>query len=176
MAKANLAIETTISQDVPLEDYLKRVDLLVRGKALSDALKSASKIVQKEAQKRISRSSQTGTAKKKSRKQKERDLARKPLADSIAIKMVQKNDGQLHMAITGQKIEPHMKGKDRKNTTAHSHLLEFGHKAYFWSDKPSTRKTFVEAKRWLAPSVDTTKTQQNQAVVSSLERSIAGAR
>ena len=75
MAKAKLAIETTISQDVPLEDYLKRVDLLVRGKALANALKSASKIVQKEAQKRISRSSQTGTAKKKSRKQKERDRA-----------------------------------------------------------------------------------------------------
>lgn len=171
---AKMAIESSITQDVPLEDYLKRVDLLVRGKALANALKSASKIVQKEAQKRIPRSSVTGTSKKKSRKQKDRDKSRKPLADSIAIKMVAKNDGRLHMAITGQKIEPEMKGS-KKTATAHSHLLEFGHKAFFWSDKQSTRKAFVDAKRWLAPSVDTTRSQQQQAMVSSLERSIAGA-
>lgn len=175
MAKGRLAIESSISEDVPLEDYLKRVDLLVRGKALADALKAAAKIVQKDAQKRIPRSDRTGTKKKKSRLQQQRDMLRKPLADSIAIKMVSKKDGQLHMAITGQKLEPHMKGRDRKNTTAHSHLLEFGHKAHYWSDKPATRKTFVEAKRWLAPAVDSTQTQQNQAVISSLERSIRGA-
>jgi hypothetical protein len=176
MAKAKMAIESSISEDIKIEDYLQRVDLLVRGKALADALKAASKIVQKDAQARIPRSDRTGTSKKKSKKQRDRDMLRKPLADSIAIKMVSKNDGMLHMAITGQKLEPHMKGKDRKNTTAHGHLLEFGHKAYFWSDKPATRKTFVEAKRWLAPAVDSTQIQQNQAVISSLEKSIRSSR
>lgn len=169
---SKMKIESSISERVPVEDYLKRIDFLVRGKALADALKAGSRVVQQDAQKRISRSDKTGTAKKKSKTQQARDRMRKPLADSIAIKMVSKNDGMLHVAITGQKLEPHMQGRDRKNTTAHGHLLEFGHKAYFWSDQPSSRKTFVEAKRWLAPAVDSTRPQQDQAVIASLERSI----
>jgi hypothetical protein len=171
MAKA-MAIETSITEGVPIEDYLKRLDWLVRNKALADALRAGSKVVQKDAARRIPRSDKTGTAKKKSKAQRDRDKLRKPLADSIAIKMISKNDGTLHIAVTGQKIEPHMQGRDRKNTTAHSHLLEFGHKAHYWNKEPATRNTFVQAKRWLAPAVDSTKPQQQQAVVASLERAI----
>lgn len=173
---SSMKIETSITEQVPVEEYLKRVDLLVRGKALADALKAGSKVVQKDASKRISRSDKTGTAKKKSKAQRDRDRMRKPLADSIAIKMVSKRDGTLHIAITGQKLEPHMMGRDRKGATAHGHLLEFGHRAHFWSDEPSTRKVFVEAKRWLAPAVDSTRPQQNQAVIASLERAIGSQR
>lgn len=175
MAKA-MAIESSVKEGVPIEDYLKRLDFLVRGKALAAALKAGSKVVQKDASVRISRSDKTGTAKKKSKSQRERDRMRNPLAESIAIKMVSRNDGTLHIAITGQKLEPHMRGRDRKNTTAHGHLLEFGHKAHYWSREPATRNTFVQAKRWLAPAVDSTRTQQQQAIVTSLERAIGSQR
>jgi hypothetical protein len=216
MAKANLAIEVDLKESFPIEEYLKDIDLFVRHKAIPTALRAASRIVVAEAKRRAPRSSKTGTAKKKSKSQQQADARRRPLADSLATKIVSKRGGEVTIAISGQKLLPHERGKRKKSETAHSHLLEFGHRGVFWkrtnwvyetkqeeggfryrlradgtreSDEKrlrtvrvatlvggQTRRDWVEAKKFLAPAVDTTKTQQHQAMIVSLEKMIAGAK
>jgi hypothetical protein len=127
-----MQIETAISEDFPLEKYLQQIDLLVRHKAIPVALRAASRIVIADAKKRVPRSSKTGTAKKKSKTQQQADARRRPLADSLATKIVSKRDGEVTIAISGQKLLPHEYGKRKKSETAHSHLLEFGHRGVFW--------------------------------------------
>ena len=169
---AKMAFETAIGETFPLERLLSELDILVRGKALEAALKAASKIVSDEASRRISRSSATKTADKKSQKQKRADATRKPLADSIGVKVIRKKNDSVFIAVTGQKLEPSQKGGRRRSVVAHSHLLEFGHKGYLWSKKASTRKSFVEAKKWLAPAVDTTLESQQMMVIEKLDKAI----
>lgn len=211
-----MRIESSVSENFPIEDYLKQIDILVRHTALPKAITAASKVVVNDAKKRIPRSSVTGTAKKKSKSQREADKRRRPLADSIGTKIIKKKDGQVVIGVTGQKLLPEQIGKDRKSVVAHSHLLEFGHRGVFWrrtnwsfetkledggfkyrqradgtrrSDERiqrrvksatlvggQTRRDFVEAKRWLAPAVDSTQAQQYQAMVSTLSQMIASQR
>lgn len=209
---AKMAFETAIGETFPLERLLSELDILVRGKALEAALKAASKIVSDEASRRISRSSTTKTADKKSQKQKRADATRKPLADSIAVKIIRKKNDSVFIAVTGQKLEPSQKGGRKRSVVAHSHLLEFGHRGVFWkrsnwqfgSEKQETgfryrlradgtrrtderrirfaraatlvggnsRKDFVEAKKWLAPAVDTTLESQQMMVIEKLDKAI----
>lgn len=131
MAK-KMVIDTKISESFPLEEYLQRVDWLVRREALDKALRAAGKVVIADAKQRIPRSSKTGTGKKKSKSQQDADRRRRPLADSIATKIVKKNDGALVIGITGQKLLPEQIGREKKSVTAHGHLLEFGHRAVYW--------------------------------------------
>lgn len=213
---AKMQIESSVSESFPIEDYLKRMDWLVRHTAIPKAITAAARVVVADAKKRIPRSSKTGTAKKKSKSQQEADKRRRPLADSIGTKVVSKRDGELVIGITGQKLLPEQIGKDKKAVVAHSHLLEFGHRGVFWkrsnwefgtrsevgefkyrqrsdgtrrSDERlirtvrvatnvggQTRRDFVEAKRWLAPAVDSTKAQQHQAMVQTLESMIGSQR
>lgn len=211
--KNKLQIEAKFAESFPIEKYLEQIDIFVRHEAMPKAIKAASKIVVDDAKKRIPRSSVTGTARKKSKKQQEADRRRKPLADSIGTKLVRKRGGEVVIGITGQKLLPEQIGKDKKSVTAHSHLLEFGHRGVFWgrsnwqfgtktedggfrfrqrldgtrqSDERrvrqvrvatlvggQTRRDYVEAKKWLAPAVDSTKSQQHAAVVQTLEQMIA---
>jgi hypothetical protein len=127
-----MQIEASVAEAFPLEDYLQRLDIMVRHQAIPTALRAASRIVVADAKKRVPRSSKTGTAKKKSKSQQQADARRRPLADSLATKIVSKRDGELTIAISGQKLLPHEMGKRKKSETAHSHLLEFGHRGVFW--------------------------------------------
>ena len=213
---AKMQIESSVSENFPVEEYLQQMDWLVRHTAIPKAITAAARVVVADAKKRIPRSSKTGTAKKKSKSQQEADKRRRPLADSIGTKVVSKRDGELVIGITGQKLLPEQIGKDKKAVVAHSHLLEFGHRGVFWkrsnwefgtrsevgefkyrqradgtrrSDERlirtvrvatnvggQTRRDFVEAKRWLAPAVDSTKAQQHQAMVQTLESMIGSQR
>lgn len=127
-----MSIEVNLFENTSLENYLKQLDILIRHTALPKALSAAGRTVIAEAKKHVSRSSVTGTAKKKSKSQKEADKRRKPLADSIATKIVSKQDGLVVIGVTGQKLEPGQLNKEKKSVTAHSHLLEFGHRGVFW--------------------------------------------
>lgn len=213
--KNKLQIESNFAENFKVEEYLQQIDVFVRHQALPKAINAASKIVVKDAKNRVSRSSVTGTAKKKSKKQREADDRRRPLADSIGTKVVKKKDGEVVIGITGQKLLPEQIGR-KKSVIAHSHLLEFGHRGVFWkrtnwryeekvedggfkyrqrrdgtrqSDERRTRRVrvavlvggqtrrdFVEAKKWLAPAVDSTQTQQHQAIVSTLQQMIGSQR
>ena len=169
MAKAiKMGIE--LFEDLNIESMLSELDWLVRGRVLSSALRKAAEVVKLAASPNVPRSSITQTAKKKSQKQKRADQARVPLADAIGFKVKNYGDGQVWVAIVGAE-----KQKGRVGTTAHSHLLEYGHRAYYWSDEPATRKTFVEAKRWLAPAVDSTKAQQQDAIFGVLKSAMVRA-
>lgn len=159
-----------VIEDIPVEEYLAKIEWEVRHKVLNRALRAAAKLVQAAAVPRISRGAATGSSKKKSKKQKARDAARKPLAESIDIKIKSYADGLRFVAMVGPKKDSTMKG-----SVAHAHLLELGHKAHYWSKTPATRDTFVRAKKWLAPAVDTTLTQQLEAVRGTLERAVRAA-
>lgn len=209
---SKMHIESSVKENFPIEQYLAQIDDLVRYKAIPRAITAAAKVVIADAKQRIPRSSKTGTAKKKSKTQRAADSRRRPLADSIGTKIVTKNDGQLVIGVTGQKLTPEQKGQ-KKSVVAHSHLLEFGHRGVFWkrsnwsfSTKSEegafrsrmradgtrateernirtikvatlvggqTRRDYVEAKKWLAPAVDSTKSQQHQAMIQTLEAMIA---
>lgn len=196
-------------EDLSIESFLQELDWLNRSNALALALRRASEVVQQNAIPRISRSSVTGTAKKKSRQQQRADQRRKPLADSVEVVVRRYADDTVFLAVTGQKLEPDQIGKGKKSVVAHSHLLELGHRAVFWgrsnweyrkeqevggfrfkqrsdgtrrSDERlirtktvavnvggSTRADFVKAKRWLAPAVDSTKAQQQDAIFGVLK-------
>lgn len=169
MAKAySYSVETF--EDISIESMLEQIDYLNRSTVIARALRRAANIVKENAIPRISRSEQTKTAEKKSAKQKQSDKWRKPLADSIDIVLRTYKDGLVFVALTGPKRESGQRG-----TTAHAHLLEKGHRAYFWSKQPSTRKTFVEGKRWLAPAIDTTMAHQQDVVLGTLLSAIKSA-
>ncbi len=162
-----VGIRMEAAEDWDLEHYLSQLDIMMRGSVVANALRAAGAIVQTEAVRRIPRSIETGTAKKKSQKQKRRDQQRKPLADSIDIKLKHYDDGRVIVAMVGPKKEGPL-----KSNVAHAHLVELGHKAHYWSKEPSSRKPFVEAKRWLAPAVDTTQSMQFDAMVGVLEKAV----
>lgn len=158
----------TISETVKMEDYLSRLDFLMRGNAVSSALNAAGKVVVKAAKQNLDshRSERTGTGEKQSVKAKAARAKRKPIADSIATIVRRYRDGLLFAAIVGA----------RKPYQTHGHLLEDGHVGHFWRKKGTigpTRLGVVQAKRWLAPAVDSTRSQQDAAVIKSLENSIA---
>lgn len=159
-----------IIEDIPVEEYLARIEWEMRHKVLNRAMRAAAKLVEAAAVPRISRSASTGSSKKKSKKQKAQDAARKPLAESIDIKIKSYADGLRFVAMVGPRKDSTIKG-----SVAHAHLLELGHKAHYWSKTPATRDTFVRAKRWLAPAVDTTMSQQLETVRMTLERAVKAA-
>jgi len=159
-----------VIEDIPVEEYLTKIEWEMRHKVLARALRESGKLVQAAAVPRISRSEVTGSSKKQSKKQQARDAARKPLAESIDIKVKKYDDGLRFVALVGPRKDSSIKG-----SVAHAHLLELGHKAHYWSKTPATRDTFVRAKRWLAPAVDTTMSQQLETVRTTLERAVKAA-
>ena len=163
-------VSVEINEDLPIDEFLDQLDWELRSKALANALKQASIIVKENAIPRIPRSRETGTSNKKSERQKRADARRKPLADSIDFKIKPYEDGRVFVAIVGPAEESGVKG-----TTAHAHLVELGHRAYYWSKYPSSRKPFVDAKRWLAPAVDSTQHRQQNAVFYTLQNAAAKA-
>lgn len=163
-----MAIE--VIEEIPVEEYLEKIEWEMRSKVLARALREAAKLVQAAAIPLVPRSAITGSSKKKSRKQKARDAARKPLAETIEIKVKSYDDGLRFVAMVGPRKDSAVKG-----SVAHAHLLELGHKAHYWSKTPATRDTFVRAKRWLAPAVDSTRTQQIEVVRGTLERAVKAA-
>jgi len=163
-------VSVELEENLPIEDFLEQIDWELRSKVLAAALKQASIIVKEDAIPRIPRSQETGSSKKKSQKQKRADARRKPLADSIDFKIKPYDDGRVFVAIVGPAEEAGAKG-----TTAHAHLVELGHRAHYWSKYPASRKPFVEAKRWLAPAVDSTQQRQQNAIYYTLQNAAAKA-
>jgi hypothetical protein len=52
-----MQIEASVAEAFPLEDYLQRLDIMVRHQAIPTALRAASRIVVADAKKRVPRSS-----------------------------------------------------------------------------------------------------------------------
>lgn len=148
-----------INESVNLGKYLNKIDVAVRDVAKQMALEAAGRIVAQKAASLAPIGKQTGTSAKKSKRQRERDAKRKPLHKAVDLVTRKYKRGKKQVVVVGA-VKPH---------APHGHLVEGGHEGVFWG-KRFTRQSHVAAKRWLAPAVDSTQSQQHDAIVSTLKQ------
>lgn len=151
------AITASVQEFGDTAGLLTQMDVLLRGKALTDSLKKAGKPVVAKAKAMVTRSSKTGTTEKLSAASKaKRGHPAKPLADTIT--MVARDYGETKLLVVGPSYP----------AGAHGHLIEFGHDGVFWG-RPGTR---VPPKPFLRPAAESTKSEQTAAFVGELQRHI----
>ena len=149
-----MTAKVTLKESKDLDGILAKLPIELRGKALADAMKAAGKIVMLDAKKRIPRGDPSHKPDKK------------PLADSLGVKVKGYNQDRRMVAIIGAKWPE----------GAHLHLIEFGHKVRQRGAKGEGpgefTGAFVPGKRVLGPAIDTTEAKQDAAIRESLAKSI----
>ena len=159
-----MAIATVnITEDIDLESVLEKFPAHMKRTVLSNAVKAAGKIVQKEAMARAP----VGDPSHKPQL--------KPLAKSIGLIIKKYSNDEKFMAIVGP----------QRPAGAHGHLLEGGHDIFARGPKgvsykgkkvkPLTGKTRAAARAFMVPAIDATRTAQDVAVIESIDDALIAA-
>ena len=148
----------TISEDVDLDGMLAQLPIELRNKGASKAVRAATKVVSTAYKGRVARG-KTGNLKR-----------------SIGQRVKTYQGGRVWVGIAGA----------RRPTGNHAHLIELGHKVNRRGTKTDSAKwkrlaplsgsARVEGKFDLVAAIDTTTSQQDNAVIDSLVESIKEAK
>lgn len=129
----------------------------IQQRAAKLALKRAGEIVVRAAKTNVPSSRMSGTFYRQSKKQQEKSP--RPLFDTITQRTRSYSNG-----ISVEVVGPSWPDGN------HGHLVEHGHEAVYWGRKGNPAR--VEGKEFLAPAADSTKNQQQQIIIASLQKSI----
>lgn len=151
-----------IEQDIDMDAMLSRLTGEMKLKGIETGLKHVGQMVIAEAQKRVPRSSETGTKKKWSRSYRQRYRKSTPLHTQFIIKEGKYKNGKILSVVV----------KVRYPQGAHGHLVEFGHRSVLWGRRTGG---MVQGKRFMLPAIEATKTRADAAFKSGLEAAITGA-
>ena len=146
-------VSVNISDPQNIDAQLAKLNLLVRGPALTKALRSGGKVVASAAKALCPRS--TGSRDGWSASTRAARAGVKPLADTIAV--VVRDYGEKKAVIVGPQYPAGALG----------HLVEFGHAEVLWGKPPGRR---VPPKPFLRPAADQTVGQVDSAVISELQK------
>lgn len=144
-----------ISEDIDLDYMLGNLPIQLRQKAFSAAINSACRVVVREAKRRVPIGD------------KSHNPQTKTLVDTITHVVRKYNDGRTLLGIVGPGYP----------VGAHGHLIEDGHdvkvsRGQRKGKSPLSGKDRVEAKKYLAPAVDTTQSKQDDAIINTIQRYI----
>lgn len=147
-----------LDESLDLDGLLAQHELLLRGKALTRALRAGGKVFADRARQHCRRSSQTGTRALWSAKTRAARANVKPLADTIGV--VVRDYGAKQVLIVGPQYPAGALG----------HLVEYGHAEVLWG-RPTGRR--VPPQPFMRPAADETESQVNAAIVASLQEAIS---
>lgn len=156
MPSARVTIK--ITETAELDSLLAQHEMLLRGKALTKALRAGGNEVAKRARQLCPRSLQTGTWDAWSKKTEAERAGVKPLADTIGV--VVRDYGPRFVMLVGPQYPAGALG----------HLVEYGHAEVLWG-QPTGRR--VPPKPFLRPAADETIGQVHGAIVGSLQQDLA---
>jgi hypothetical protein len=151
-----------IVQDVDMDALLSRMAAEVKISGIQSGLKSVGQMVISEAQKRVPRSSVTGSKKKWSRSYRQKYGKSQPLHTQFIVKPKEYRGGKVQAVIVRVKYPQ----------GAHGHLVEFGHRSVLWGRRTGA---IVQGKQFMRPAVDAVRAQSDAAFKSGLEAAIVAA-
>lgn len=136
---------------------LKQFEHEVRTKALTNGLRAAGKVVVKKARQLAPDGLTSGNSRKKSKKQEASKSKR--LRKGLKVKV--KHYPEHTIAIAGADY----------SKAPHAHLVEQGHEKVLWGKPTGAR---VEGKEFFATAADTTKSEQESALLDELRKPLQG--
>lgn len=151
----SLAIEESINFDGVLANLASQVKIKIQ----QTGMESVGRMVISEAQKRVPRSSLTGTKKKWSRSQRQRYGKSQPLHTQFMWKHEKYKSGKVLAMIV----------KVRYPQGAHGHLVEFGHRSVLWGRRTGA---VIEGKRFMLPAVEAVRSRANDTFLRAVETAI----
>lgn len=162
MKKRKFGGSVEIHEDVEFDKILNTLSQEMKLHGIKSGLENVGQIVISEAQKRVPRSSQTGTKKKWSRSYRQRYRRSSPLHTQFVVKQKEYQGGKVMAVII----------KVKYPQGAHAHLVEFGHRSVLWGRRTGS---MVQGKRFMLPAIEATKSQAQAAFLTGLEQSIVKA-
>jgi hypothetical protein len=148
-----------IHEDVEFDKILATLAPEMKLTGIKTGLQKVGQIVIAEAQKRVPRSSQTGTKKKWSKSYRQKYRKSTPLHTQFTAKEKEYQAGKVMAVIV----------KVKYPQGAHAHLVEFGHRSVLWGRRTGG---MVQGKRFMLPAIESTKGQVQAAFLSGLENAI----
>jgi hypothetical protein len=148
-----------IEQSIDFEAVASKITGQLRYNVQQKGLENVGRIVIDEAQKRVPKSSQTGTKKKWSRSYRERYRKSTPLHTQFITKPLSYRGG----TVIGMVV------KVRYPQGAHGHLVEFGHRSVLWGRRTGN---MVQGKRFMLPAIEASKTRADNAFRLGVETAI----
>jgi hypothetical protein len=148
-----------IEESIDFENIALKMAAQVRLNVQQRGLENVGRIVIDEAQKRVPRSSQTGTKKKWSSSYRERYKKSTPLHTQFITKPLSYRGG----TVIGMVV------KVRYPQGAHGHLVEFGHRSVLWGRRTGN---MVQGKRFMLPAIEASKARADNAFRLGVETAI----
>lgn len=162
MKKRKVGGVVEIHEDVEFDKVLSTLSQEMKLNGIKTGLQSVGQIVIAEAQKRVPKSSETGTKKKWSRSYRQRYRKSTPLHTQFVVKEKEYQAGKVMAIIV----------KVKYPQGAHAHLVEFGHRSVLWGRRTGN---MVQGKRFMLPAIEATKSKAQAAFLTGLEQSIVKA-
>lgn len=148
-----------IEESIDFENVASKMAAQVRFNVQQKGLENVGRIVISEAEKRVPRSSLTGTKKKWSRLYRQKYGNSKPLHTQFMIKPLSYRGG----TVIGMVV------KVRYPQAAHGHLVEFGHRSVLWKKRTGD---MVKGKRFMLPAIEASRSRADNAFRVGVETAI----
>lgn len=152
-----MSIQVRLTETGNVEQLLERLPVEIRGNTMRKALRAAGRVVQKQAKANVPRSRTTRTRDKWSSKTKQQRAGVAEHHKTVGVE-VRVYDGVL-VAIVGA----------RYPEGALAHLIEQGHDLVAWG---TPLPIFVQGNPYLAPAADTTRREQEDAIIRKLSEEV----
>lgn len=147
--------ESSVKESADLDAILAQLPIELRGNTLTKAVRAGGRVVVRKAKQLAPKGDPR------------HNPGKKALRDTITVITKKYQNGQIHMAVAGPSYPE----------GAHGHLVDQGHdvkvsRGERKGQAPLTGTARVEGKDFFAPAVDTTKAEQEEAVVSKIVKDI----